>query len=250
MSSESHARHCSFRTTRWSLVVQAGSGDDQSERQRALSELCEQYWPPLYAYLRRSGFSIADSEDLVQGFLMELLRRDDLGGLSARLGRFRAFLLASLKHYVSNWQDHRHALKRGGGRLVISLDTVPLEQRNRLEPADASTAEQEFDRQWALTLLDRVRDRLHAEMSAEEVRDPAKGGRCQALIGHLASDQAGASYTETGASLGISEAAVKMAVSRMRRRYGQLLRDEISQTLDAGEAVEDEIQYLISVLRR
>ncbi len=246
----SHLPHGRFQTTRWSLIVRAGAGGDQVERQRALSELCAQYWPPLYAYVRRCGFDRVDSEDAVQGFLLQLLQRDDLTGLSAQRGRFRGFLLTAFKHYLSNLRDYRGALKRGGGRPVISFDAFALEQRNRFEPADPSTAEREFERQWALTLLDRVRDRLQSEMPAEDTRDSAKVGRYSALIAYLTGEPLGMSYAETAASLGISEAAVKMAVSRMRKRYGELLRAEIAHTLDVGEEIESEIQHLISVLRR
>jgi RNA polymerase sigma-70 factor (ECF subfamily) len=238
-----HAAANRFATTRWSVVLAAGQRL-QPDAGAALEALCRTYWYPLYAFVRRQGRQPAEAADLTQGFFATLLERDDLGGLSPDKGRFRSFLLASLKHYLINEADRQRAMKRGGGRRLLSLDFDDAESRYRLEPAHHETAESVFERQWALTLLDRVRGLLREEAAA--------GGelqRFEQLEPYLTGDSRAPSYTETAAQLNMTEAAVKMAVSRLRRRFHDWLRREIAETVGSPEKIDDEIRSLIAALQ-
>lgn len=232
----------SFCTTHWSLVLLAR--DQQSpQAQQALAELCQTYWYPLYAYVRRRGHNPADAEDLTQGFFERLLAKDYLGDLTPGAGRFRSFLLTALKHFLANEWDRTQTRKRGGGQTIVSLDDQEAEIRYRLEPEDHVTPERLFDQRWALTVLERVLARLRAESAAGE-----KAALFDALKGFLSAEQPAGAYTETAARLGLKEGAVKVAVHRLRRRYGELLRAEIAQTVHDPADVEDEVRHLIAAL--
>jgi len=231
-----------FATTRWSLVLDASSELTPRGRQ-ALATLCELYWYPLYAYLRRRGHSAEDAQDLTQGFFAHMLDKHALHMVDRARGRFRSFLLASLNHYLSNMRDHDRAQKRGGGTPQISLDGVTAEDRYLREPADRWTPEKVFDRNWALTVLDRVFRRLRTDLQAE-----GKGELFQHLHVYLTGEEGRVVYSEVGATLGISEGAVKVAVHRMRRRYRDLLHQEIAHTVVTADEVELELQYLIAAL--
>jgi RNA polymerase sigma-70 factor (ECF subfamily) len=232
-----------FATTRWSLVLDAGT--ELTPRGRAaLATLCELYWYPLYAYLRRRNHSAEDAQDLTQGFFARLLEKHALHIVDRTRGRFRSFLLASLDHYVSNERDRDRAQKRGGGTSPISLDAAMAEDRYKLEPPDPWTPEKIFDRNWALTLLGRVLERLRTDLHAE-----GKGELFDHLKVYLAGEQGAPSYREIGAALGMSEGAVKVAVHRLRRRYRDLLYDEIAQTVSTQEEVELELQYLMESVK-
>ena len=231
-----------FATTQWSMVLAVGQAGTADAR-RALAELCETYWPPLYAYLRRTGCSREEAEDTVQGFFALLLERDDLRDVHPERGRFRSFLLASLKHLLSNERDRARAAKRGGGRKIVSFDVEAGESRFAREPADRRTPESLFDRAWALTVLERVSRRLEAEQAAG-----GKGDRYAVLASHLPGG-ATENYAAAADRLGRTENAVKVAVHRLRQRFGELLREEIAQTVSGPEEVDDEVKALFAALR-
>jgi RNA polymerase sigma-70 factor (ECF subfamily) len=233
-----------FATTRWSLVLDASSEPTPRGRQ-ALATLCELYWYPLYAYLRGRGHSAADAQDLTQGFFAYLLDTGALRIADRSRGRFRSFLLASLNHYCANTRDRDRAQKRGGGAPQASLDSTNAEDRYLREPVDHWTPEKAFDRNWALTVLDRVFGRLRTDVQAE-----GKGELFEHLKVYLTGDGDGVLYSKVGVTLGMSEGAVKVAVHRMRRRYRDLLHQEIAQTVATADEVELELQYLIAALTR
>ena len=234
-----------FPTTRWSVVVCAG-GSRSPEAGRALSSLCENYWFPLYAFVRRAGYSAHDAQDLTQEFFARLLSRDSLASADQQRGRFRSFLLGAMKHFLANDRRHQTAQKRGGHRLVIPLDFRSGEDRyQRIVPIDRLTPERLYEKRWALALLDLVLNRLREESRA--------GGKLQQfdiLKQCLAGGDAKTAYAEIGEQLGMSEGAVKVAVHRLRRRYRKLLREEIAQTVDGPESLEDELRDLLAALGR
>ncbi|MEZ6086961.1 MAG: ECF-type sigma factor [Pirellulaceae bacterium] len=239
-----HPSRQPFRTTHWSVVLHAGGGAGSVEARRALSQLCEIYWAPLYTFLRRDGHSRADSEDIVQSFLAMLIERDDFANLQPDKGRFRSFLLASLKHFVSNRRDHDRAAKRGGGATQLSLCTAEIEQQLDMA-ANVATTDPDvvFDRQWAVTVLEHVQQQLIEE------QPESKRQTYRHLMIYLTIVPSAPSYQEMADRLSMSSDAIKMTVSRMRSRFRQLLRNQIAQTVDAPDEIEDEIRYLISALR-
>jgi len=203
--------------------------------------LCRLYWYPLYAYLRRRGHAPPEAEDLTQGFFACLLERDALAAADPQRGRFRSFLLTSLKHFVADQRDRDRAQKRGGGQKIMSLDVRGAEGRYCLEPADNLTAEKLFERRWAQTMLELVLGDLR--------RQYARDGRqrtFERLKGFLRGKAARGSYGQVAAELDVTEAAVRVAVHRLRRRYRELLREHIAQTVASPEDVEDEIRHLFS----
>ncbi len=237
------AGHDHFVTTRWTMVVDAGRRSSPHS-ERALAELCQAYWYPLYAYVRRQGHPREDAEDSVQSFFARLLARNDLGGLSAERGRFRAFLLASMKHFLANEWNRANRQKRGGGAEHLSLDWTGADERFRLDPADpALSPDVVFDRAWALALLERVVVRLGGEMTAAGKESLFAAGRA-----FLAMDRAAVPYTEAARGLGMEESALRVAVHRMRKRYRELLRDEIGQTLVDPAWADEELRSLQAAL--
>lgn len=231
-----------FRTTHWSAVL-AARDKSSSQAQQALAELCRSYWYPLYAYIRRRGNNPIDAEDLTQGFFERLIEKDFLGDLTPGMGRFRSFLLTALKHFLANEWDRAQTRKRGGGLVIFSIESQEAEERYAFEPVEHLTPETLFEQRWALTVLERVLARLRAEFVAGE-----KASLFDQLKGFLSSDQSGSSYAEIAARTGLKEGTVKVAVHRLRRRYGELLRAEIAETVhDPGE-VEAEIRHLIAVI--
>ncbi len=231
-----------FVTTHWSVVLTAG-GSDSTRAQDALARLCQTYWYPLYAYVRRRGSSPHDAEDLTQEFFARLLRANYLGNAQREKGRFRWFLLSALKHFLANEWDRARAKKRGGGKAAISLNAEAAESRYTLEPADTLTAERIYERRWALTLLDQVLRTLEREHELTGKRE-----LFDELRFCLTGERSKLPYAELAARLGMSEAAVKVAVHRLRRRYRELLRAEIANTVSSPEEVEDEIRHLFDVL--
>ena len=219
----------------------AGGDDDATGTRRALGELIQAYWFPLYAYVRRQGAPPAQAEDLVQEFLTRLLERKDLARVDRAKGKFRSFLLAAIKHFLSNERERAAALKRGGGAPVVALDALDAEARYAIEPADEETPERLFDRRWALAVLDQVLARLRDEYGAA-----GKGGLYHAIEGCLTGGAA--DYASVARGLKMTEGAVRVAVHRLRRRYRDLLRQEIAQTVDSPEHVEEEISYLLNCL--
>jgi RNA polymerase sigma-70 factor (ECF subfamily) len=232
-----------FATTQWSLVISAA--DRSSPRaQQALAELCAAYWYPLYAFVRRQGSSAAEAEDLTQGFFLALLEKEFLAATDPEKGRFRTFLLLCLKRYLANERDRDRAQKRGGGRRLVSINRDDAESRYQAEPADTATPERVFERRWALVLLDQVLARLE-----DEYGQSGKTPLFAKLKMYLVADEPAARYAGVAVELGLSEGAVKVAVHRLRRRYGELLRAEVARTLERPAEVKEEIQALFAALR-
>jgi RNA polymerase sigma factor (sigma-70 family) len=231
-----------FVTTRWSLVIAAGS--ESSVRDDAVARLCEAYWYPLYGHLRSRGYDAADAEDLVQAFFLRVLQKGALRQADPARGRFRSFMVSSLKHFASNERDRALSGKRGGHTPVLSLDVAAAERRLLLEPASADTPETIFNRRWALTLLEQVLARLQGEMHAS-----GHERQFEWLKPYLTGEEPQLSYETTAARLGISEGAVKVAVHRLRRRFREMVRDEVAQTVASAEEVDDELRYLRSVVK-
>ncbi len=202
--------------------------------------MCENYWFPVYAFVRRAGHSAEDAQDLTQEFFVRLLDKHFLAAADRKKGRFRTFLLTAVKRFLANEYDRIQAKKRGGGQTILSLEG--LEARYCREPADTLTPERIFERQWALSLLDQVLARLQAEMTAD-----GKAALFDALKDHLTGSQS-AGYATTAARLGMTEGAVKAAAHRLRQRYRELLREEIAQTVASPDEIEEEIRYLFTCL--
>jgi RNA polymerase sigma factor (sigma-70 family) len=233
-----------FATTHWSVVVAAGRSDASGARE-AISRLCQVYWYPLYAYVRRRGHSPQDAEDLTQGFFLQLLEHNWIARADQNKGRFRSFLLMTLDRFLANEWDKSRARKRGGHLRQVSLVMTDAENRFSREPADTTTPEQEFDRQWALTVLDQVLGGLrdeYARRGQAELFDALK----PTLIGSRTSQP----YGQLGAVLGMSEGSVQAAVFRLRQRYRERLKGEIAQTVASPEDVESEVRHLFRVLAR
>jgi RNA polymerase sigma-70 factor (ECF subfamily) len=232
-----------FATTQWNVVLAAGS-KSSPDADQALAQLLETYWLPLYAFVRRRGYSPDDSCDLVQGFLLQFLGHDRLRLANPERGRFRSFLLSSLSHFLANEEAARGALKRGGGAQVLSLSAGDMEQRLEGRSPDHHTPELAFDRHWALTLLEVGLRRLREEQQAD--------GRAEAfdlLKPCLEGDPPDQRYYEIARRLNTTESARKMRVLRLRRRYRSLLLEEIGRTLDDPSLAEAELQSLLCALR-
>jgi len=221
----------------------AGDPDCDDARQ-ALTYLCETYWYPLYAYVRRRGHSAEDSADLTQAFFARLLEKPFLQSADRERGRFRSFLLTIFKRYLSNENDRRQAQKRGGGLKHFSIDVEAGEKRYRFEPTDDWTPEKLYERRWALTLLDHVMARLE-----QEYADKNKGPLFEQCKLYLTGSDDAAAYSEIAGRLEMSESALRVAVHRIRGRYRELLNQEVSQTLGQQETVDDELEYLRSAIR-
>jgi RNA polymerase sigma-70 factor (ECF subfamily) len=231
-----------FATTHWTVVQTAG-GAESPESSQALESLCRTYWYPLYAYVRRAGNSPQDAEDLTQAFFARFLEKQWVVDADRNRGRFRSFLLTSLKHFLANEWDKAKAQKRGGRVRFVPLDADTAETRYRREPADTATPDREFDRCWALALLDTVLARLQREYEEE-----GKSGLFEHLKGTLGGERSGLPYARLGEKLQMSEGAVKVAVHRLRQRYRLILRAEIADTVSTPAEVEAEIQELFAAL--
>ncbi len=233
-----------FATTHWSVVLAARDGDSPGGS-KALNDLCRAYWPPLYAYIRREGHAIAEAQDLTQEFFARLLERDYLARLDQQRGKFRSFLLAYVKHFLSEQRDKARAQKRGGGQTLLSLDAAEGEEGYVSEPVDELTPDQIFERRWVQTLLQRAVDRLAAEYAKV-----GKAAVFEALKDFQPRQTGSQTYAQIGADLGTTEAAVKSAMQRMRQRHREILREEISQTVTSPGEVEEEIRHMREVLNR
>ncbi len=233
-----------FATTRWSLVLNAAKADSP-EADHALAELCRLYWYPLYAHVRRFGHDPDTAKDLTQAFFERLLEKNYLNTAERRRGRFRGFLLTAFKCFLANDWDRNTAQRRGGGKEPIWLDALEAEDRYRYEPVDTLTADQLYDRRWALDLLARVQKRLAAEFESG-----GRGERFRGLEQFLPGAQPMGSQAVVGARLGLKENAVKQEVHRMKRRYVELLRDEVSQTVAHPDEVDGELRHLVDVVAR
>lgn len=234
----SSAGDVKFVSTRWTHVF-AAANPKHPETQEALAMLCRTYWLPLYSYVRRRGYEPADAEDLTQGFFARLLRLESLSQVKRERGRFRAFLLASLKHYLADERDRERAAKRGAG-LIESLHADDAESRYQREPVDtARTPDQAFDRAWALALLDRVTAILQRDYASL-----GQGELFEALKFCLTGSRSEVPYAELSGRLGMNEPAIRVAVHRMRKRYREILREEIARTVEGEDEVEEELRYL------
>jgi RNA polymerase sigma factor (sigma-70 family) len=232
-----------FAATRWTMVLSA-AGHGNGTGSLALAELCRIYWPPLFAYIRWRGHDIPQAEDLTQAFFEQLLQGNGLASVDSAKGKFRSFLLASLKHFLANERDRAQALKRGGGMPLIAFDAIPPEKRQRIEPTDHLSPDKAFERQWALTLLDQALSRLRREYAVA-----GKESLFEGLKGYLTGDGQAESQAETATRLGMSEGAVKVALHRLRRRYREVLRDEIAQTVGTPGEVDEELRHLFTTFR-
>ena len=230
-----------FAPTRWTMIRAARNWHADSAARHAMDELARIYWFPLYAYLRRKGIDPAHAEDLVQGFFARLLEKNALTAVDRSKGKFRSFLLASLQNFLANETDKDRAKKRGGGN-VLALDALEAEARYAAEPADHMTPERVFERRWALAVLDQVLTHLRA--------DYTRRGHAEvfAALEHLLVGTDGPDYRTIARRLASTEPAVKIAAHRLRRRYRELLREEIAQTLSQPELVDEEIRQLLASL--
>jgi len=234
----------SFSTTHWSVVLAAGQ-DLAPTARAAVERLCCTYWYPLYAYVRRLGYDVEDAEDLTQDFFARLLEKNYLAQVDRQKGRFRSFLLACLRHFVADQQDCARAVKRGGRCTFIPLETQSAEDRYRLEPVDEMNAQKIFERRWALTVLELAEARLRQEYVA------AVKSR---LYERLKIFRTGAeptsppTYAELGSQLNMTESAVRCAAARLRRRFRELVREEVAHTVTDSSEIDEEIRYLIVVI--
>src|SRR5688500_5593843 len=208
-----------------------------------MAQLCRTYWYPLYAFVRRKGYNPHDAQDLTQAFFARLLAKHYVAQADRERGRFRTYLLAALTHFLADEWDRTQRLKRGGGCEMFSFDGGTAEERYRLEPVDEVDASKLYERRWVTTLFDKVLARLEEEYLA-----CARGKLFSALKSSLLVEDDRASYAQIGAGLGLKEDAVKQAVHRMRRRYGELFREEIAQTVAGPDEVEDELKHIFAVL--
>jgi RNA polymerase sigma factor (sigma-70 family) len=229
-----------FPTTRWSLVAAIGD-PHRKEARSALISLCENYWYPLYAYLRRRGYPADQAQDLTQEFFVRILEGRYLDRADPEKGRFRSFILTSLKFFVSDEEDRRNARKRGGG-MVVPLEFSSGEERYQREPAHNETPERIFERRWALSMLDRVVEKLRDEFVQHGRPDHFERLKVF-LLG-----QSDAPYAELAGELNTSDGAIKVAIHRLRKRYRDLFRQEIADTVADPSEVESELRYLASVL--
>ena len=236
-------RDARFLTTRWSVVARA-SGRGEGAR-RGLEELCGTYWFPLYAYLRRRGNDHAGAEDLVQAFFLRLLERRDLVGLEPARGRFRSWILTCLRNFEAGEVERGRALKRGGGELPLSIDWSSGPERYAAEPATERSPEREFERAWALALIDRALESVGADYERR-----GRGALFEALRDELAPGGRGRPRQELAAELGLREGALKVALHRLRQRFGEALRSEVAETVAEESEVDRELAELMEVLAR
>jgi DNA-directed RNA polymerase specialized sigma24 family protein len=230
-----------FVTTQWSVVLTAN--ERTLEADVALEQLCSVYWWPLYAFIRRRGYEAHDAEDLTQEFFFKLLAKDYLRAVDRSKGKFRSFLLGSLEHFLANEWRNAHTQKRGGKFSFVSADIESAEQKYLQVPSAGLSPEKLFEQQWVTTLLDRTVARLR-----EEWLESGKGGEFEKLRIFLTGEKRASSYADLANQLKTTTAALKMSVSRMRKRYGELLREEVANTLSANEEVDEEMRSLFAAL--
>jgi RNA polymerase sigma factor (sigma-70 family) len=231
-----------FLTTHWSVVL-AVAGNDTARAQAALEKLCQTYWYPLYAYVRRRGHSVADAQDSTQEFFARLLAGNWVGDADRTKGRFRTFLLTALNRFLANEWDRTRAKKRGGGVVTVPLDTAIAESRYCADAANPLAPDRLYDRQWAMTLLDRALARLESEQQQAD-----KADEFAVLSPALTAERGDIPYADMAAKLGHNEPAVRMAVHRLRKRFRELFREEIAQTVADPAEVEEEIRHLLAAL--
>ncbi len=231
-----------FATTHWSVVLAAG-GRDALPARIALETLCRSYWSPVYAYVRRKGYDDAEAQDLTQDFFARLIAKDDFRLADRSKGKFRGFLLSRLDYFLAREWRRARRQKRGGDCTFISLDQFPSGERDHVEPADHETPEKRFLRQWALTVLKQAMNALEAECKAN-----GKGDLFRAAKSLISGERHGTVYAEISRTLAMSEGSVRVAVHRLRQRYGELLRNEVAQTVSSESEVDEELRYLFQIL--
>ena len=231
-----------FATTHWSVVAAAGASGSQSA-QVALETLCRAYWYPIYAYVRRTGYGPDEAQDLTQEFFAQLIAKEHLRLADRNKGKFRSFLMATLDFFLAREWTRAHRQKRGGQFTFISRDEQPPEQRYRLEPTDLETPERIFLRQWTLAVLKQAMNALQRECEAH-----GKTALFQETRHLLSGERGGAAYGQISKRLGMGEGAVRVAVHRLRQRYGELLRCEVAHTVANESEVDEELRYLLQVL--
>jgi DNA-directed RNA polymerase specialized sigma24 family protein len=231
-----------FATTHWSIIAAVGHAEEP-QAQEALAKLCAVYWYPIYAHLRSHGRSPPDAQALPQGFFLRLLQRDFFARFNPQKGRFRSYLLGALAHFLADEQERKNAQKRGGGQPLVSFDITEAEDRFLTDKADNETPDRLFDRRWALSLLDRVMERLRVEQYGA-----GKGTAFEVLRQFLVAGESEATYASAAVELGESTAAVSKAVLRLRHRYQRLFWEEISHTVSSPAEAEEELRYLCSVV--
>lgn len=231
-----------FTATQWSVVLAARESDPE-RAQAALEQLCNRYWYPLYAFIRRRGYSPEDAEDLTQAFFAHLLRKQALHLVDRDKGLFRTFLLAVLVNFLNDQRDRQHAAKRGGGKPTISWDELTAEQKYLQEPAESITPEHLFERRWALTLIETALLRLRQEYEAS-----GKLELFRQLEPSLTGNVASGFYDQAAVKLGMNTGAIRVALHRLRRRLGEILRSEVAHTVSQPEEVEEEIRNLFAAL--
>ncbi len=230
-----------FATTQWSLVLAAGNSRDPG-RDDALADLCHRYWYPVYAYLRRRGTAADPARDLTQGFFCHLLEKKTLKAADRDRGRFRSYLLGALKFYLADQHDRASALKRGGAATTVSLDLEGAETRYTLEADRREDPDSLFIRRWAMEVLEQAHARLREHL--DRTADPARSRR---LAGFLTASET-RRYREVAAELEMSESAVKVAVHRLRRRFGAVLREEVARTVAGASGIDDELRFLLAAI--
>ena len=231
-----------FTTTHWSVVLAAGSPKSPHQKE-ALETLCRTYWYPLYAYLRRGGHNTDEAEERTQAFFAHILEKEFLGKVEPKPAKFRSFLLIVLRHFLIDEFHRGAAAKRGGRKKPLPLDFEEGERKYALEPTHDFSPEKVFERSWALTLLDKTLNRLETELT-----NLNKQHLFDVLRNHLCGDASEVSYKDVASGLGMTEAAVKVTVYRLRKRYREILRDEISQTVDSSDQIDEEMRALRTAL--
>jgi len=243
-ASEPQSQHGNwFATTHWNLVLAAASTSDPSSRS-AMESLCRAYWYPLYAFVRRQGNDPHQAKDLTQAFFERFLEREFFRGVDRSKGRFRSFLLACLRHFLADERDRMRALKRGAGQALVPLDDAVAEGRYVAIADTALQPDQVYEREWLYAVLDRARERLRGEYAAT-----GKGSLFDCLSCQRGTAEAGLTYAELGYRLGKTEKAIRLEAYRLRQRYHQLVREEIAQTVSDPAELEEEIRYLLGVIR-
>jgi RNA polymerase sigma factor (sigma-70 family) len=232
-----------FNTTHWSLVRAAQADEASRTRARmALEELCRAYWYPLYAFVRNRGYSSFDAQDLTQSFFVQFIDTGGFASADPERGRFRSYLLGAMKNFLANEWHRARRQKRGGSVIFLEWDTLAPEARYALEPAQSGDPDLTYDKEWALELIARAREKLRAESEAS-----GKGELFEALKKSLTGDEP--SRSKTAAQLGLTDGALKAAVHRLRERYRELLRAEIAETVNTRTEIDEEMRYLVAVLR-
>jgi len=235
------SHHQAFPPTQWSVLISARA-DDTHERSRALEQICNTYWHPIYAYTRKRGFGSQDAEDITQGFFADLLETDEFTRMREEKGKLRTFLLVAVRNFMAADRRRHSTQKRGGRAQVLSIDVDAAEDQTCLEPADTLTPEIVFERHWASTMLHTVMGRLQRAFE-----DDGRAEVFHELKEFLIRGSGKQSYRDVAGRLGLSESAARVAAHRMRKRYRELLLEEIAGTLAPDDSVEEELRYLFGV---